>query len=145
MPSLCPPPISVTRHATTVECVPVASLLCLCAWCSVCLVFAWISGLSVCLVSPFSLYLNAFAVWYGANQLCSATLYGPMSSPTPCIPAINPAQASMCLTCGTGPGSGGLGGGELLDGPVVVLCGEILQRGPVVGVQLYDLHEQGAS
>lgn len=51
----------------------------------------------------------------------------------------------MCLTCGTGPGSGGLGGGELLDGPVVVLCGEILQRGPVVGVQLYDLHEQGAS
>lgn len=42
-------------------------------------------------------------------------------------------------------GSEALGrGGELLDGAVVVLGGEGLQRVPAVCVQLDDLHEEGS-
>lgn len=35
-------------------------------------------------------------------------------------------------------------GGELLDGTVVILCGESLQGAPAVSVQLDDLHEERA-
>lgn len=48
------------------------------------------------------------------------------------------------MSLGPGLGPGWLGGGELLNGPVVVLCGEGLQRAPVVGTELNDLHEEGA-